>query len=498
MSKIAVIGSGFSGLSASAYLAKAGHEVHVFEKNATPGGRARQLVTEQGYVFDMGPSWYWMPDVFESFFQDFGSKATDLYSLKLLDPAFDIVFGQDDVMSVPADQEALQALFEQIETGSASRLKRFLSEARLKYELSMEKFIYQPGLSITEYLKPEVIRKSVKLSLLSSFNKHVRKHFTHPRLIALMEFPVLFLGAMPKQTPALYSLMNYAGLSLGTWYPAGGFGRVIEAMTEVAARQGVKFHFNAQVEHLIPEHNRVNRLQINGNDFYCDGVIAAADYHHVEQKLLPASYRNYTARYWDNRVLAPSCLIFYIGVNKRIPSLRHHTLFFDESMDNHAHAIYKKPAWPQKPLFYVSCTSKSDDHVAPQGHENLFVLIPIAPGLNDDEQTRERYFGNVMQRLESYTGESIISHIDYKKSYCVQDFVTDYHAFKGNAYGLANTLGQTAMWKPSIANKKLKNLFYAGQLTVPGPGVPPAIISGKISAGLLSQHLKSIKHEVVI
>jgi phytoene desaturase len=490
MPKIAVIGSGFSGLSAAAYLAKAGHEVHVFEKNKTPGGRARQLVTEQGYVFDMGPSWYWMPDVFDSFFGDFGRNVSDLYPLHLLDPAFEMVFGKSDVMPVPADYTALKKLFEQVEPGAGEKLDRFLSEARIKYELSMKEFIYKPGLSIREYITMQVIRKSVKLSLFSSFSKHVRKFFSHPRLIALMEFPVLFLGAMPDETPALYSLMNYAGLSLGTWYPEGGFGKVVDEMVKLGSNLGANFHFNARVEQVVVEDRQVSALLVNGEPFNCDGVIAAGDYHHVEQELLPAAYRNYKSKYWATKTFAPSCLIFYIGVRKKIPKLRHHTLFFDESITEHAQAIYKTPAWPEKPLFYVSCTSKSDDRVAPAGHENLFILIPLAPGLNDDEEVRERYFNKVMQRLEIYAGEPIAEYIDYKKSYCVSDFISDYHAYKGNAYGLANTLSQTAIWKPRMTNNKLKNLFYTGQLTVPGPGVPPAIISGKISAGLLSKHFK--------
>lgn len=492
-----IIGSGFSGLSAAAYLAKAGHEVHVFEKNATPGGRARQL-NGHGYVFDMGPSWYWMPDVFENFFHDLGYRVEDLYALHRLDPAFEIVFGKNDVMSVPSGREELRALFEQAEPGSAARLDRFLAEARKKYELSMEKLIYQPGLSFREYLSLDVLRKSAGLALFSSFSKHVRSHFSNPRLIALMEFPVLFLGAMPKDTPALYSLMNYAGLSLGTWYPHGGFGKVVEAMVKVAGDLGVRLHFNSPVEQIISGQDEVKAVRVNGEVFYCDGVIAAADYHHVEQELLPETYRNYTPQYWNKRVLAPSSLIFYIGLKKKLSKLRHHTLFFDKDLDEHAQAIYKSPAWPENPLFYVSCTSRTDDGAAPPEHENLFLLIPVAPGLEDDDETRERYFNQVMQRLEMHAGEPIVPFIDYKKSYCVKDFITDYHSFKGNAYGLANTLSQTAVWKPRIANNKLGNLFYAGQLTVPGPGVPPAIISGKISAGLLSNHLKPVRHEVIV
>ena len=498
MSKIAIIGSGFSGLSAAAYLSAEGHDVHVFEKNEQPGGRARQLKTGNGYVFDMGPSWYWMPGVFEKFFTDFGYRIPDLYDLKLLDPSFEIVFGEKDVMSVPAAFKKLCDLFESIETGSAEQLKKFMVEAKYKYQTGMDSLVYKPGLSIMEFVNAKVIKGAIRLQIFSSFSKHVRKYFSHPKLIALMEFPVLFLGAMPQDTPALYSLMNYAGLKLGTWYPIGGFGKVVEAMVHVAKKKGATFHFSAAVEKLEIKNNLVNEILVNDKCIQFDAVVAAADYHHVENKLLPAEYKNYDEKYWDRKTLAPSCLIFFLGINKKIKSLTHHTLFFDEELLQHSKEIYKDPKWPTKPLFYVCCPSKSDDSVAPPGHENLFLLMPLASGLNDSEALREKYFNLIMQRLEKQTGEDIIPFIDYKKSYCINDFVVDYNSYKGNAYGLANTLMQTAILKPKIRNKKIKNLFYAGQLTVPGPGVPPSIISGKIAAQQLIKHLKKTEHEIAV
>ena len=498
MSKIVIIGSGFSGLSAAAYLSAAGHEVHVFEKNASIGGRARQLETDSGYLFDMGPSWYWMPDVFEKFFSDFGYSVSDFYELKLLNPSFDVVFGEDDKMSVPENFDALCKLFESIEVGSAAQLKKFMDEAEYKYKTGIENLVYKPGLSIAEFADLDLIKGVFRLQVFSSFSKHVRKYFSHPKLIALMEFPVLFLGAMPQDTPALYSLMNYAGLKLGTWYPIGGFGKVIEAMMKVAEINGTTFHFNATVEKIDIENDLAENIIVNGEIIHCDAIIASADYNHVESKLLPKEYRNYNENYWQKKTFAPSCLIYFLGINKKLKSLHHHTLFFDEDIDQHSKEIYKTPQWPTKPLFYVSCPSKSDDGVAPVGHENLFLLLPIAPGLEDNEETREKYFQVMISRLERQVNENILSHIDYNKSYCVNDFIVDYNSYKGNAYGLANTLMQTAILKPKIINKKVKNLFYTGQLTVPGPGVPPSIISGKIAAEQLLKHLNKINHEVVI
>jgi len=488
MSKIIVIGSGFSGLSAASYLAAAGHEVHVYEKNSGPGGRARQLV-ENGYVFDMGPSWYWMPDVFEKFFSDFGYKVSDFYKLKLLNPSFDIVFPESEIMRVPENYQELSQMFESIENGSALQLDKFMNEAQFKYDTGMGSLVYKPGLSLMEFADLDLMKGTLRLQVFSSFRKHVRKFFKDPRLIALMEFPVLFLGAMPQDTPALYSLMNYAGLKLGTWYPDGGFGKVIDGFQEVAKRNGASIHLNSPVEKIIVENNLAKGIIVKGNRINCDAIIASADYHHVESKLLEEKYRNYDESYWKKKVFAPSCLIFYLGLNKKIEKLSHHTLFFDEDLEQHAIEIYKKPQWPAKPLFYVCCPSKSDDNIAPEGNENLFLLMPLAPGLTDTEVLREKYFNLMITRLNKHIQEDISTAINYKKSYCASDFIIDYNAYKGNAYGLANTLLQTANLKPSIRNKKVKNLFYTGQLTVPGPGVPPSIISGKVAAGQMIKHL---------
>ncbi|MEO9022061.1 MAG: phytoene desaturase family protein [Ginsengibacter sp.] len=498
MAKIAVIGSGFSGLSASAYLSAEGHDVQVFEKNMTAGGRARQLKTDNGYIFDMGPSWYWMPEIFEQFFNDFGHSVRDFYDLKLLDPSFEVVFDKEENLSIPANYTELKVLFESIEKGSAAQLDLFMKEAEYKYKTGMSNLAKMPGISISEFANMDLIKGAMRLQIFSSFSKHVRKYFSHPKLIALMEFPVLFLGAMPQDTPALYSLMNYAGLKLGTWYPIGGFGKVIDAMKQVCENNQVVFHFGSPVEKITVTGNHLDGIVVNGRKVYFDAVIASADYHHVENELLPESSRNYTNEYWEKKTFAPSSLIYYLGISKKIKSIQHHTLFFENDLFQHSIEIYKDPQWPSRPLFYACCSSITDNTVAPAGHENLFLLMPLAPGLEDNEELREKYFKIMIGRLQKHIGEEIESFIDYKKSYCVNDFITDYNSYKGNAYGLANTLLQTAILKPKIRNKKIKNLFYAGQLTVPGPGVPPSLLSGKIAAQQLLKFFKTTKHEVVI
>ena len=482
MKKIAIIGSGFSGLSAAAYSAKQGHEVHVFEKNSSLGGRARKFTTENGYVFDMGPSWYWMPDIIENFFTDFDKKTSDYFKLVPLNPQFEMVFS-DGTMQIPHDYNEMKNLFETTENGAGKRLDDFMNDAQYKYEVGMKEFVNKPCHSWFEFVSPKIAKSALKLDLLSNFHRFVRKYFKDPKLIMLMEFPVIFLGAAPKDIPALYSLMNYGGYKLGTWYPMGGFSKIIDGMADVAKEQGVHFHVNSNIDSIKINKNKATSVSVNGKDIEFDSVIASSDYHHTENNLIAEEYRNYTEDYWKKRTFAPSCLIYYLGFKEKIPNLKHHTLFFENDLDLHTTEIYDDKKWPTKPLFYVCCPSKTDENVAPENCENVFLLMPVATGLNDSEDVREKYFQEMINRLEKHTGSTDLeSKLEYKKSYCIKDFKEDYNAYEGNAYGLANTLSQTAVLKPSLKNRKVNNLFYTGQLTVPGPGVPPSIISGKIAA----------------
>ena len=483
---VLVIGSGFAGLSAASFLAKAGYAVTVLEKNAGPGGRASQL-KDQGYVFDRGPSFYWMPEVFDSYFGEFGKKVSDYYKLTRLDPSYR-VYWKDGFTDMPADYAALQKVFEELEPGSAAKLDKFLKEAHIKYEVGMGRFVHKPGLSITEFMNWETISGALKLQLLTSISKHIAHHFTHPKLRQLMEFPVLFLGALPQETPALYSLMNYADIKGGTWYPEGGMYAVVEAMYKLAVELGVTFKFNEAVQSLEIGKSPKGKSIITGaktatTTYYADVVVSGADYQFTETKLLPPAFRSYSNQYWESRVMAPSCLLYYVGLNKKLKSPIHHCLFFDEPFSVHGQEIYKDPKWPTAPLFYVSIASATDTAVAPPGHENLVLLIPIASGLTGDtEELRLQYLDMILARMEHHTGESVRESVVYTKTVAVQDFINDYNSFKGNAYGLANTLLQTAIFRPACRSKKLSNLFYTGQLTVPGPGVPPSLISGQVVA----------------
>mgnify|MGYP003286344911 CR=1 FL=1 len=474
-----IIGAGFAGLSAASFMAKSGWQVTVLEQHPTAGGRARQLVAD-GFTFDMGPSWYWMPDVFERFFAQFGKKVTDYYTLERLDPSYR-VYWPEGYTDIPAGYESLKALFESIEPGSGKQLDKYLAEAEHKYRIGMQRLVYKPGQSVTEFLDWEVVSNVLKLDIFTNIKKHIAAHFKNEKLRQLMEFPVLFLGALPQNTPALYSLMNYADMVGGTWYPQGGMFAIVAGMQKLAEELGVQFLFNQDVKEITIEKGSAKKVVTGSGVYEADVVISGADYHFTESVLLPPAYRSYTEGYWDKKVLAPSCLMYYVGLNKKLDGLLHHSLFFDVPFNQHADEIYADPQWPSDPLFYLSVSSKTDNTVAPEGCENLVFLIPVASGLKEDtESVREHYFDLIVKRLEAHTGESIRDAIIYKTAFSVSDFERDYNAYKGNAYGLANTLLQTAILRPSCQSKKVSNLFYTGQFTVPGPGVPPSLISGEV------------------
>ena len=495
--KALVIGAGFAGLSAASFLAKKGWEVTIVEKNEMAGGRARKFEAE-GFTFDMGPSWYWMPDVFEKYFGSFGKKVSDFYELQRLDPSYRVYF-EKATWDLPANYEALKNLFESIEPGAANALDSFLAEAKYKYEVGVGKLVYQPSLSITEFIDYELIKGVFKLDVFQSMKTHIARYFKHPYIQFLMEFPVLFLGALPENTPALYSLMNYADIKGGTWYPKHGMYSIVEAMVKVAKSLGVQFKLGEEVMQIVVENgiatkviSKVNETGMQEN-YSFDVLIGAGDYHHIETKLLEKNYQSYSTKYWDSRVLAPSSLLYYVGLNKKLKDVTHHSLFFDSDFSVHGSEIYSNPMWPSNPLFYASVPSVTDPTVAPVGCENLFLLIPIAAGLEGDTaDVREKYFNLIIERLERKWGQTITDAILYKRSYAVADFKQDYHSFKGNAYGLANTLLQTAFLKPRCKSKKVKNLYYTGQLTVPGPGVPPSLISGEVVANLICKQFNKL------
>ncbi|MFH6937138.1 phytoene desaturase family protein [Flavobacterium sp. FlaQc-30] len=484
---ITIIGSGFSSLAASCYLAQQGNQVTVYEKNHSIGGRARQF-KKDGFTFDMGPSWYWMPDVFERFFQDFDKKPSDYYELIKLNPAYRVYFGVNDFITICDNLEEIKNAFENIEKGSSKKLETFINQAKSNYDIAIKDLVYRPGVSPLELI---TAKTALKLNqFFGSISIDIRKEFKNERLIQILEFPVLFLGAKPTKTPSFYNFMNYADFGLGTWHPKTGMFDVVRSIESLALELGVIIKTNAAVEKIIIENKTAAGIVINGEFIKSDVVLSGADYQHTET-LLEKEHRVYSDTYWDNRIFAPSSLLFFVGFNKKIENISHHALFFDVDFDKHASAIYDTPNWPEEPLFYANFPSKTDLTAAPDGMESGFFLIPLAPGIEDSEALREEYFEKIISRFENLTQQEIRNNIIFKRSFCKNDFVADYNAYKGNAYGMANTLLQTAFLRPKLKSKKVKNLYFTGQLTVPGPGVPPALISGKLAAELIQKSFRS-------
>jgi len=481
---ITVIGSGFSALAAACYLAKKGNQVTVYEKNSTIGGRARQLKKE-GFTFDIGPTWYWMPDVFERFFADFNKKPSDYYELIKLSPAYQVYFGNLDFVTIADNLEEIINTFESIETGSGEVLRRFMKEAQSNYNIAIKDLVYRPGESPMELITLETAKKVNQF--FSNISKDIRKRFKNIKLIHILEFPVLFLGAKPSDTPSFYSFMNFADFGLGTWHPKNGMYSVILAMEALAKELGVIIETDANVEKIIVKKEEAIGIQVNGQIITSDVVLSGADYHHTET-LLDLKDRQYSEKYWDKKTFAPSSLLFYVGFDKKIENVEHHSLFFDVDFDQHASAIYDYPKWPEDPLFYASFPSKTDENSAPKGKEAAIFLIPLAPNLTDNEALRAKYFDKIITRFESLTNQKIKENIIFKESFCVNDFIEEYNSYKGNAYGMANTLLQTAFLRPKLKSKKVKNLYFTGQLTVPGPGVPPSLISGKLVSDLIEKY----------
>ncbi|MFT5735871.1 MAG: phytoene desaturase [Maribacter sp.] len=480
--KVSIIGSGFSSLSAACYLAKDGYNVSIYEKNAAVGGRASKF-TKQGFTFDMGPSWYWMPDIFDKFFADFGRKTTEFYTLDKLSPAYKIFFS-DDIITIGDSMDKICAEFERIEKGSSLQLRKFIASAQENYDIAINKVVLRPGLSPLELVTKETVLKVDQF--FKTISSQVRKKFKNPKLISTLEFPVLFLGAKPSNTPSFYNFMNFADFGLGTWHPRGGMYEIIKGMETLAKELGVHIHTNQAVSKILVENGKTIGIVSDGTEIKSDVVLSGADYHHSET-LLDIKHRQYSEGYWSKKTFAPSSLLFYIGFDKKLKNVEHHNLFFDTDFELHAEEIYDAPKWPTDPLFYANFPSITDSTMAPENCETGFFLVPIAPDLKDTPELRAEYLDIILNRFEKRTGQEIRNNIIFKESFCVNDFIERYNSYKGNAYGMANTLTQTAFLRPNLKSKKVKNLFFTGQLTVPGPGVPPALISGKLVSELITK-----------
>ena len=491
--RIAVVGAGIGGMAAAARLAKDGFRVTVVERNDQAGGRAR-IWKKDGYVFDMGPSWYLMPEVFERFFAQFGKKASDFYELVKLDPSYRVFFGKGEAHDVPPDRARTAALFDRLEPGGGAKLSRYLDEAAYKYKVAVGEFLYRDYRSLFEFLNWRMMTEGLKLNVLGRLDAAVRRRFSDRRARQILEYAMVFLGTSPNDAPAMYALMSHVDLTQGVFYPRGGLSAVAQGLRQLAEEQGVQFMLSTEVTKIATENGRAVRVDARGADgaavsLPCDAVLANADYAHVETELLDAAARTYPRRYWDKRVVAPSMFLLYLGVKKRLEKLVHHNLYFQENWDVHFDTIFKTPSWPENPCFYVSCITKTDPDMAPPGCENVFVLVPTAAGLDDTDAVRAAYAEKVIRHVETVTGEEIAPHIETQRIFSQRDFAGDYHAWKGTALGISHTLFQTAVFRPAMRSKKVSNLYFAGQYTHPGIGVPMVMIAAEVSAGNVRRDL---------
>ena len=484
--KALVIGAGVGGLASAALLAREGFGVTVLEKNDSIGGRAR-LWKKDGFTFDMGPSWYLMPEVFESFFELFGRKREQYYSLEQLSPFYRVFFTPQQWVDVTADRSQVLELFESFEPGGAGRLEKYLGRAQYKYDVAMKEFLYKNYATVFDFLNARMLIEGTRLNVFGRLDRSVRRSFRDRRARQILEYAMVFLGTSPRDAPALYSIMSHVDLNLGVHYPLGGLAAAAAGIGRLAQEQGAEIRLNTEVRRIKVDESgsRATGVVTSEGELDADVVLVNADYAHAETELLDERHRSLTASYWKRRVLAPSMFILYLGLNKRLKNTVHHNLYFMENWDEHFDTIFKVPSWPQKPCFYLSCISKTDAQMAPEGHENVFVLVPVAPGLDDGETFRERYADQVLEHIETVIGEQLRSSIVVKRIFSHRDFASDYHAYLGTALGLAHTLGQTAIFRPAFRSRKVQNLYYAGQYTHPGVGVPMVLIAAQVAAGLI-------------
>lgn len=481
MSEVLIIGAGMGGLATAALLAKDGHSVTILEKNTSIGGRARTWQSE-GFTFDMGPSWYQMPEAFDHFFARFGKKPEDYFELVKLDPQYKVFFNNAAPIEMSADHHRNMALFEKLEPGVTPRIEKYLKHAGEQYDLSVQHVLYRNYDSMRDFFNTDMMKIGMKFNVLENLQQTVEKVTKHPHIQKILMYTVLFLGGSPTKTPSLFSLMSYLDMKLGTFYPMGGIGAVVAALESLCKEHGVTILTGKNVTKIEVESGVAKKVHTTTGLYHADIVISNADYPFTETTLLDAKYTTYPASYWAKKTIAPSAFIMYLGIKGQMQSLAHHTLFLDDDWMTFFNSLFNGSEWPENPSYYVSCTSKTDPSVAPKGHDNLFVTVQVAPDVPDTPAQRERFAKKIISHMERLTGESIADRIVLKRYFSPTDFKTDYNAYKGTAIGLSNTLLQSAYFRPHNRSKKVSNLYYVGQYTNPGVGMPMCMISAELVA----------------
>lgn len=486
--KIVVVGGGFGGLSTACFLADKGYEVELIEKNETVGGRA-SVLEEDGYRFDMGPSWYLMPDIFERFFNKFDHEPEDFYELNRLDPNYRIFFKDGDVMDVPADPEEASELFETYEDGAGEAFQRYLDKSEETYEIGMNEFVLKDRNNFRDYISLDVLKNARGISLIKKMQDHVEEYFDNSKLQQVMQYTLVFLGGSPRNTPALYNLMSHVDFNMGVYYPEGGIYSVIEGMKELGEELGVTYSTGEEVIEI----NKDERPYVVTEDrrIECVAVVSNADYAFTETELLPDKYTTHDRDYWESKTYAPSAFLMYFGVDDELENLEHHSLVLPEDWNPHFEKIFDNPDLPDDPAYYICNPSETDDSVAPEGESAIFVLVPIAAELELNEEKREKFRKAVLEDIAENTGEDLRGKINYEKIFAGEEFKEKYNSFNGTALGIAHTLRQTSVFRPKQRSKKMKGLYYTGQYTNPGIGMPMCLISGEHAAEKVVEDLEN-------
>ncbi len=520
----AVVGGGIGGLAAAASLAADGADVTVFEQGDRVGGSAN-LITREGFRFDTGPSWYLMPGTFERFFAQFDREPSDYYELTRLDPHYRVFWKDGDRADVSDDRSQVRSLFESYEDGAGAALDDYLADAAEAYELGLKRFVYTDRSRLRDFLDWDVLKSGRALPMLRSMDDYVQEYVQHPKLRQLLEYTLVFLGGSPYNTPALYSMLSHADLNLGVYYPDGGMYAVVEALRDLGRELGVEFRTETRVEEIAPADETTHDTSVTTNASVgahdpssaaaetpfdqqfvvttesvgdtaehqsgsasgatrADAVVSNLNPAVAERELLPSSLRRHDDGYWDRATLAPSAYMLYLGVEGSVEPLAHHTLVLPTDWDEHFASIFDDPAWPDDPAYYVSVPSLTDDTVAPDGHETVVVLVPIAPGLDDSPTAREQYRETVLDDLASHTGVDFRGRIVVEEDACVSEFAEQLGAPGGSALGLAHTLDQTGALRPGHRGGA-EGLYFTGGYTTPGIGVPMTLLSGAQTADAL-------------
>ena len=484
MKTAAIIGGGISGLATAALLAKHGYSVTLYEKNEMVGGRA-MIFKQDGFTFDMGPSWYHMPEVFERYFNLFDKKPTDFYDLIKLDPQYKVFFSPNDCIEIEGNLEKNLELFERIEKGAKDTMKNYLSACKIQYEAANKAILYKNFDTWADIFQTDLIKEAKKMYVFKNLEDHLNTYFKSKKIKNILKIPVVFIGQNPKTAPAFLSLFSHIDLTIGVHYPMHGIYAFIDALVTLCKLYNVTIKCNEEVKKITCTKSKATTIVTNQGEFPVDTVVSGADYAHTETNLLDKEYQSYPSSYWESKEIAPSAFIMYLGVNKKIPHLFHHNYIIPADLDTQLSEQFKGNSLPNDPLIYISCPSKTDNSVAPANSENIFVTIAIPTTIELSNELKRTYADNIIAKIEEYTQTKFKEDIVVEKIFTIDDFKTTFNAWRGTSIGLSQSLMQSAILRPHHRSSKVKNIYFTGQYTHPGIGMPMCLISAELVVNLI-------------